>query len=69
MFFSEIGNGWKPTVLDTQGEYDFIREGQKSFNSSAPYWVGGSANATLHAFFNYSDYIRDNSGNYHDDIS
>ena len=66
--FSGIGNGWKIAVLDTQEEYDFIREGQRSFSSSVPYWIGGSANATLNEFFNYTDYIAssaNSSGRYH----
>ena len=59
MFFSDIGN-------DTQEEYDFIREGQKSFHSSAPYWIGGSAgNSLLQQYITYRDYIGNNSGSYY----
>ena len=65
IFLSEIGIGWEPVVLGTEEEHDFIKEGQKSFYRSAPYWIGGSANASLHAVFKYSDYIKNNSGNYH----
>ena len=59
-FSSEIGYGWRPAVLDTQEEYDFIREGQKSFNDSASYWIGGSTDSN--GIFEYSDYIGNNSG-------
>ena len=62
MFHLELGNGWKLAVLDSQEEYEFIRQGQRSFNNSVPYWIDGSANATLNEFFNYIDYIADNSG-------
>ena len=66
ILFSEIGNGWEPAVLDTQEEYDFIKEGQRSFSSSVEYWIGGSTNATQ--FFTYSDYVTNDSGNYHYDM-
>ena len=69
MFSSEIGNRWKPVVLDTQEEYDFIKEGQKSLNNSVHYWIGGSSNAnvTHNTVLNFADYIGNNSGNYHND--
>ena len=57
----EIGNGWGSAVLNTQYELDFIKQGQRGFNNSVFYWIGGSAdqpNATI----NYTDYIADNSG-------
>ena len=69
--FSGLGNGWRIVVLGTQEEYDFIREGQRSFNSSAPYWIGGSANTTLNEVFSYSYYMASSttsSGNYLNDL-
>ena len=65
---SEIGNGWEPAVLDTKEEYDFVKESQRSFNNSVPYWIGGSANATAKTLIDYTDYIGNNSGNYHNDL-
>ena len=58
----EIGQGWETAVLDTQEEYDFIREGQKSFIDSASYWISGSTNLEIDTEFNYTDYIGNNSG-------
>ena len=37
----DLGNGWWPAALDTQEELDFVREGQRSFSSSVPYWIDG----------------------------
>ena len=62
MFSSEIGFGWRAAVLDTQEEYDLIREGQKSFSNSVPYWIGGSANFSSNVMINYTDYIANDSG-------
>ena len=59
--FLEIGNGWGPAVLDTQEEHDFIREGQKTFTNSLPYWIGGFTNEP-NATINYTEYIANNSG-------
>ena len=59
MFSSEIGYGRKPAVLNTEEEHEFIREGQRSFNNSLPYWIGGSTN--LEGTIKYSDYIGNNS--------
>ena len=62
-YISEFGNEWQPAILDTEEEYDFIREGQKSFSNSVPYWIGGStdSNDTVE----YNDYIADSSGTVH----
>ena len=66
-----IGNGWKPVVLDTQEEYDFIKKVQTSFNNSVHYWIGGSTNVNVSindVVLNFTNYIGNNSGNYHNDI-
>ena len=71
MFSSVIGNGWKPVVLDTQEEYDFIKKVQTSFNNSVHYWIGGSTNVNVSindVVLNFTNYIGNNSGNYHNDI-
>ena len=48
-------------VFNTQEEYDFIRESQKTLSNNAPYWIGDSTNQPC-ATFNYSLYIGNNSG-------
>ena len=60
--FLEIGNGWKPAILNNKEEYNFIRVGQKNFSDSVPYWLGGSADIEPSVALNYSDYITNNSG-------
>ena len=64
MHFSDIGMGWEPAVLDTKEEFDFIREGQKNFTNSAPYWIGGTTDSDKEQsiWFNFPDYLADNSG-------
>ena len=56
--------GWEPAVLDTKQEHDFIKEGQKSFINSAPYWISGSTDTDKkqYIWFNFPDYLADNSG-------
>ena len=31
-----------PAVIDSKEELDFLRDGQRSFRNSIPYWLGGS---------------------------
>ena len=67
MFSTEIGNGWETAVLNTEEEYDFLKQGQRSFSNSLPYWIGGSTNSTnLEDTIEYSDYIENNSGHNRD---
>ena len=62
LLFTEIGIGWQPTVLDSQEEYDFIRQDQKGFSNSVRYWIGGSTNISSNNTVDYSNYIANNSG-------
>ena len=62
---SEMGNGWAPVVINSQEEYDFLRQGQKTLRNSVPYWINGSTNVQQQLgleFLNYSDYIANDSG-------
>ena len=62
---SEMGNGWAPVVINSQEEYDFLREGQKTLRNSVPYWINGSTNVQQQLgleHLNYSDYIVNDSG-------
>ena len=58
--FPEIGTGWAPAVLNTKEELYFLREGQKSFSSSAPYLIGGSTDQN--DSFPYNSYRKNNTG-------
>ena len=39
--FSELGDGWGPTVLETEVEHDFIRQSQKGC-SADDFFIAGS---------------------------
>ena len=39
---SELGEGWKPSILESEDEYDFVREGQKGLCDLEDYFIGGS---------------------------
>ena len=62
--FSDIGNGWQPAILETEEEHNFIKEVQKSFINSVPYWIGGSTDIDIERYlwFNFPNYIGDNTG-------
>ena len=62
LYSSEIGSGWKPAVLSTLDEYNFIRIGPKSFINSDYYWLGGSTNINWPYVLEFSNYIANNSG-------
>ena len=54
-FFSEIGLGWMPAIMNSEAQRDFIRESQRLLSDVRTYFVGGSAPAS--GAFNFSDYI------------
>ena len=58
----ELGEGWAASVLDNQGEFDFIKEGQRTFHHSRNYWVGGTTNSNLNSYIDYSEYNVNNTG-------
>ena len=62
LYFTELGDGWGPASLDTQHEHDLIKEAQKLFSNSVPYWIGGSANYLPNVTINFTEYIANNSG-------
>ena len=57
-----MGNGWGPAVVDSQQEYDFIKEGQQGFINSISYWIGGSTDNQTDDIFNYTFYISNDTG-------
>ena len=62
LHFPDLGNGWGITVLETQNEYDFMKQEQRSFRKSDSYWISGTTNIMLGETVGYSDYIHNNSG-------
>ena len=55
-FPTETGDGWGPAAINTEEEYDFLKEGQKSFCNSDSYWISGSISTELGQTFDFSDY-------------
>ena len=53
-YFSELGDGWAPTVLDTEVEHDFIRQSQRDLGDAQNYFIGGSAFPETRGSFDYS---------------
>ena len=56
------GNGWRTATFETQDEYNFIIQGQKTFYNSYPYWINGSTNTFPEVNLNYTDYFPNNTG-------
>ena len=56
IFPTETGDGWGPAAINTEEEYDFLKEGQKSFCNSDSHWISGSINTELGETFDFSDY-------------
>ena len=61
IYFSDIGSGWTPAVLNTKTERNFLKEGQRSFTINVPYWIGGSTDLDSDSI-PYSNYMADLSG-------
>ena len=45
-----------PAVIETEEELDFLREGQKSFTDSTPYFLGGSTDYQRGSSIPYANY-------------
>ena len=59
--FSELGDRWAPTILETQDESVFVLNTQVM--TCGEYWIGGSTNQTpVQSGFQHTDYISDDSG-------
>ena len=57
LHFPVWGEKWEEAYMNTAGEMDFIRQGQRSFSNSGSYLIGGGTNAPRGDFFEYSDYV------------
>ena len=62
LHFADLGTGWGAAVLETENEYDFLKQGQKSFSKSDSYWINGTTDNMLGEAVSYSDYFHNNSG-------
>ena len=55
--FSELGEGWGPTILDSEGEMAFIKQGQRSLSDIRTYFIGGFSDFDPGTIIDYSDYF------------
>ena len=63
LYFSALGEGWAPAILNSPEELDFIRQGQLWFSDDRSYWLGGSTNTQPWEHIDLSDYNTGDSGN------
>ena len=58
IYISDLGDGWAPTILETEEEWEFLREAMGLFVSSYNHFtfIGGSTSAPHYSSFGYSDY-------------
>ena len=40
-FFSEIGLGWMPAIMNSEAERDFIKDSQRLLSDVRTFWIGG----------------------------
>ena len=66
-FFSAIGDGWGPAVLNTENEFNFVRHAKGFFVDSyhQKNFIGGSTDVEPNPprSIEYSDYLVTSSGN------
>ena len=63
LYLSDLGEGWAPTILNSQSEVDFLKQAQKDFgDNTRSFWVDGTTNAELNSIFDFNSYITGDSG-------
>ena len=43
IYFSALGEGWAPVLMDNNHERNFITAAQRGINDTRSYWIGGTA--------------------------
>ena len=56
MHFSELGDRWAPTILETKQERDFIRQSQKGLKDTEDYFIAGHNSYSARGSFRLSSY-------------
>ena len=62
IYFTDLGHGWGPAVIDSLNEVRFIQENQKRLTDERSYWIGGSTNSEP-GIITYADYLLTATGN------
>ena len=58
----DLGNGWAPAVLGSEGEFAFLRTHLCGVGDLRHFFIGGSTNITIFETFQYLDYNTTRSG-------
>ena len=58
----DLGNGWAPTVLESEEEFAFLRKRLSGVDNLRHFFIGGSTNITIFETFEYSDYNTTRTG-------
>ena len=53
MYFSELGAGWAPALLETRDELLFVEQSQYFLTDVQEYFIGGSAEPEVLGSFDY----------------
>ena len=59
LLLKDLGDGWAPTVLESDEELNFLSKHQNGNDNVHSYWIGGFTDAAK----DYSDYYTDGEGN------
>ena len=52
-----LGIHWKPAVLETELELNFVKQAQRGMSDVGNYWIGGRTSVRDPDFIEYSQYI------------
>ena len=65
LYFSDIGCGWGPAVLNEEREIYIIREAVNGSYDNRRYWIGGTSDDPHDSIILHSDYYTDRSGSHY----
>ena len=54
--------GWNPVIVNSEAEFDELREGHKDLGDIRTFWVGGSTNRPHRSSMSFTDYLPHNEG-------
>ena len=57
LFISALEIHWKPAVLETELEHNFVKQAQRGMSDVGNYWLGGRTSVRVPDFIEYSQYI------------
>ena len=63
LLLKDLGDGWAPTVLESEEELNFLSKHQNGNDDVQSYWIGGFTDAAKDSTIDYSHYYTDGEGN------